>query len=174
MQPVTMTLPFSASASPIASSDSACALSRKPQVLTMTRSAPLCSRDKCIALGAQPRDDALAESTSALGQPSETKLTEGRSRFRGVFVGHGRSAIGDREQDQGEKQAERCDESPNRCRAAGRARRDLGPADRRGAERGRPQAYRPGLGDLMTMTVQPRHIKIALGGPRAELGLCQI
>jgi hypothetical protein len=27
-----------------------------------------------------------------------------------------------------------------------------------------PQAYRPGLGDLMTMTVQPRHIKIALGG----------
>jgi hypothetical protein len=27
-----------------------------------------------------------------------------------------------------------------------------------------PQAYRPGLGDLMTMTVQPRHIKIALAG----------
>jgi hypothetical protein len=27
-----------------------------------------------------------------------------------------------------------------------------------------PQPYRPGLGDLMTMTVQPRHIKIALGG----------
>jgi hypothetical protein len=27
-----------------------------------------------------------------------------------------------------------------------------------------PQAYRPGLGDLMTMTVQPRHIKILLGG----------
>jgi hypothetical protein len=25
-------------------------------------------------------------------------------------------------------------------------------------------AYRPGLGDLMTMTVQPRHIKIALAG----------
>ena len=24
-----------------------------------------------------------------------------------------------------------------------------------------PQPYRPGLGDLMTMTVQPRHIKIA-------------
>ena len=44
MQPVTITLPFSASASPIASSDSACALSRKPQVLTITRSAPLCSR----------------------------------------------------------------------------------------------------------------------------------
>lgn len=25
-------------------------------------------------------------------------------------------------------------------------------------------AYRPGLGDLMTMTVQPRHIKLALAG----------
>ena len=25
-----------------------------------------------------------------------------------------------------------------------------------------PQAYRPGLGDLMTMTVQPRHIKLGL------------
>ena len=44
MQPVTMTLPFSAIALPMASSDSAWALSRKPQVLTMTRSAPLCSR----------------------------------------------------------------------------------------------------------------------------------
>ena len=29
---------------------------------------------------------------------------------------------------------------------------------------GAAQAYRPGLGDLMTMTVQPRHIKIALAG----------
>jgi hypothetical protein len=27
-----------------------------------------------------------------------------------------------------------------------------------------PQVYRPGLGDMMTMTVQPRHIKILLGG----------
>jgi hypothetical protein len=27
-----------------------------------------------------------------------------------------------------------------------------------------PQAYRPGLGDLMTMTVQPRHIKLLLAG----------
>lgn len=26
------------------------------------------------------------------------------------------------------------------------------------------QAYRPGLGDLMTMTVQPRHLKLALAG----------
>ena len=25
-----------------------------------------------------------------------------------------------------------------------------------------PPAYRPGLGDLMTMTVQPRHIKLGL------------
>ena len=44
MQPVTMTLPFSAMASPIAPSDSRLALSRKPQVLTMTRSAPSCLR----------------------------------------------------------------------------------------------------------------------------------
>ncbi|MBI3514227.1 MAG: cytochrome c [Proteobacteria bacterium] len=27
-----------------------------------------------------------------------------------------------------------------------------------------PPAYRPGLGDLMTMTVQPRHIKLAVAG----------
>lgn len=27
-----------------------------------------------------------------------------------------------------------------------------------------PQPYRPGLGDLMTMTVQPRHIKLAFAG----------
>jgi hypothetical protein len=27
-----------------------------------------------------------------------------------------------------------------------------------------PQPYRPGLGDLMTMTVQPRHIKLWLAG----------
>jgi hypothetical protein len=40
MQPVTITLPFSASAEPMAASDSACALSRNPQVLTMARSAP--------------------------------------------------------------------------------------------------------------------------------------
>jgi len=37
---VTITLPFSASASPMASSDSSTAASMKPQVLTMTRSAP--------------------------------------------------------------------------------------------------------------------------------------
>jgi hypothetical protein len=29
---------------------------------------------------------------------------------------------------------------------------------------GPPQPYRPGLGDLMTMTVQPRHIKLGLAG----------
>ena len=40
MQPVTITRPFSFIASPIAASDSAFALSRKPQVLTMTASAP--------------------------------------------------------------------------------------------------------------------------------------
>ena len=27
-----------------------------------------------------------------------------------------------------------------------------------------PAAYRPGLGDLMTMTVQPRHTKLGLAG----------
>ena len=27
-----------------------------------------------------------------------------------------------------------------------------------------PQVYRPGLGDLMTMTVQPRHTKLGLAG----------
>lgn len=27
-----------------------------------------------------------------------------------------------------------------------------------------PQAYKPGLGDLMTMTVQPRHAKLGLAG----------
>ena len=42
MQPVTMTLPFSAMASPMAASDSALALSRNPQVLTTTASAPSC------------------------------------------------------------------------------------------------------------------------------------
>ncbi len=45
MQPVTITLPFSAIAAPIALSDSALALSRKPQVLTMTASAPAWVRE---------------------------------------------------------------------------------------------------------------------------------
>jgi hypothetical protein len=27
-----------------------------------------------------------------------------------------------------------------------------------------PPAYRPGLGDLMTMTVQPRHLKLGIAG----------
>jgi hypothetical protein len=33
-----------------------------------------------------------------------------------------------------------------------------------GAQGGASPLYRPGLGDLMTMTVQPRHIKLALAG----------
>ncbi len=33
-----------------------------------------------------------------------------------------------------------------------------------GGESAAPPTYRPGLGDLMTMTVQPRHIKLALAG----------
>jgi hypothetical protein len=36
-----------------------------------------------------------------------------------------------------------------------------------------PQAYRPGLGDLMTMTVQPRHIKIAIAGREANWPLAK-
>jgi hypothetical protein len=31
-----------------------------------------------------------------------------------------------------------------------------------------PAPYRPGLGDLMTMTVQPRHIKLGLAGRQAN------
>ena len=45
MQPVTMTRPFSFIAWPIAASDSFFALSRKPQVLTMTASAPAWLRE---------------------------------------------------------------------------------------------------------------------------------
>ena len=44
MQPVTITTPFSAMASPMAASDSRLALSRNPQVLTTTASAPWCFR----------------------------------------------------------------------------------------------------------------------------------
>ena len=40
MQPVTITLPFSFSAAPMAANDSALAESRKPQVFTTTASAP--------------------------------------------------------------------------------------------------------------------------------------
>lgn len=36
-----------------------------------------------------------------------------------------------------------------------------------------PQAYRPGLGDLMTMTVQPRHTKIAIAGREANWPLAK-
>jgi hypothetical protein len=35
------------------------------------------------------------------------------------------------------------------------------------------QVYRPGLGDLMTMTVQPRHIRIALAGREANWPLAK-
>ena len=35
------------------------------------------------------------------------------------------------------------------------------------------QAYRPGLGDLMSMTVQPRHIRIALAGREANWPLAK-
>src|SRR3954465_5850673 len=78
MHPVTITLPFSAIASPMAPSDSCLALSRKPQVLTRTRSAPSCLRDSSYP-SARSRVMMRSESTSALGQPRETKLTFGAS-----------------------------------------------------------------------------------------------
>src|SRR4051794_24609836 len=83
MQPVTMTLPFSAIASPMAPSDSALALSRKPQVLTITTSAPSCLRASsypsalsCVMM--------RSESTSAFGQPSDTKETLGAAPAAGT------------------------------------------------------------------------------------------
>src|SRR5829696_9429869 len=86
MQPVTMTLPFSAIASPMAESDSALALSRKPQVLTITTSAPSCLRASsypsalsCVMM--------RSESTSAFGQPSETKETLGAAPDAGSGIG---------------------------------------------------------------------------------------
>ena len=42
-----------------------------------------------------------------------------------------------------------------------------GPAEAQGAPPA-AEPYRPGLGDLMTMTVQPRHIKLALAGREAN------
>jgi hypothetical protein len=36
-----------------------------------------------------------------------------------------------------------------------------------------PEPYRPGLGDLMTMTVQPRHIRILLAGHEQNWVLAQ-
>ncbi len=36
-----------------------------------------------------------------------------------------------------------------------------------------PQGYRPGLGDLMVATIQPRHIKIAIAGREANWALAK-
>jgi hypothetical protein len=55
--PVTITLPFSASASPIASSDSATAASMKPQVLTDDEIRAVVRRGDVVALGPQLRQD---------------------------------------------------------------------------------------------------------------------
>jgi hypothetical protein len=41
---------------------------------------------------------------------------------------------------------------------------DVGNAQSPGSSSAPPSTYRPGLGDLMTATVQPRHIKLALAG----------
>src|SRR6201989_1088199 len=76
MQPVTMTLPFSAMASPIADSDSCLALSRKPQVLTMTMSAPSCLRASSYP-SARSRVMIRSESTNALGHPSDVNEIRG-------------------------------------------------------------------------------------------------
>src|SRR3954462_11018255 len=83
MQPVTMTLPFSAIASPMAGSDSALALSRNAQVLTITTSAPSCLRAssypsalRCVMM--------RSVSPSAFGQPSDTKETLGAAPAAGT------------------------------------------------------------------------------------------
>src|ERR1700743_1567748 len=76
MQPVTMTLPLAVMASPMAARDSSFALSRKPQVLTMTTSAPSWVLEKSY-----PSDRSWvmirSESTSAFGQPRLTMPTFG-------------------------------------------------------------------------------------------------
>src|SRR5947209_6423650 len=81
MHPVTTTLPFEAMASPMAPSDSCLALSRKPQVLTITRSAPSCLRASSYP-SARRRVMIRSESTSALGHPRDTKLTLGAAASR--------------------------------------------------------------------------------------------
>jgi hypothetical protein len=40
----------------------------------------------------------------------------------------------------------------------------VAPAAAQAQASGTPAGYRPGLGDLMTMTVQPRHLKLGLAG----------
>jgi hypothetical protein len=40
----------------------------------------------------------------------------------------------------------------------------VAPAAAQAQASGTPVGYRPGLGDLMTMTVQPRHLKLGLAG----------
>ncbi len=82
MQPVTITLPLSAMASPMAASDSACAESRKPQVLTIVTSAPAWPRASSYP-SARSRVMMRSESTSALGQPNETKDMRGAAVMSG-------------------------------------------------------------------------------------------
>ena len=81
MQPVTITLPFSLSAASMAESDSACALSRKPQVLTITRSAPAMLAGQRIALRAQPGDDAF-RIHQRLGAAERDEAHRRRAGFR--------------------------------------------------------------------------------------------
>ena len=89
MQPVTMTLPFSFSALPMAASDSALALSRNPHVLTMTRSEPCMLARQLIAFRAKARDDAFAvDQRLGAAERDETDLWRGAIRFR-VGVLHG-------------------------------------------------------------------------------------
>src|SRR4029450_8401440 len=87
-QPVTITLPFSLSALPMAASDSAWALSRKPQVLTTARSAPAFERASSYP-SARSRVMMRSLSTSALWQPSETKLTLGARSRAGFSMAEG-------------------------------------------------------------------------------------
>src|ERR1700722_1589774 len=90
MPPVTMTRPFSAIAEPIASSDSFLALSRKPQVLTITASAPAWLFESSYP-SARSRVRMRSESTGALGHPSERKEMRGAGAFMPV-AWHGRPA----------------------------------------------------------------------------------
>jgi hypothetical protein len=82
-QPVTITLPFSASASPMVSRLSLTASSMKPQVLTMTRSAPVIGLGGLVALCAQ-----LGQDEFGIGQRLGTAQTD-KADFGGTGARRG-------------------------------------------------------------------------------------
>ena len=75
MQPVTMTLPFSLMASPIASRDSCFALSMKPQVFTHDDIRILVGGDDVVPVYLELGKDALRNQPVPWGQPRDTKPT---------------------------------------------------------------------------------------------------